>query len=232
MVSLLNRSEGGFIMKKYILAISAILLFLSSISFAEEGTITLTLKEYQTLLQKKSYRLGLRAGVLLPVEATSFKDKTAIQGGLEFDAKLNENLDTGPRIAYCLANMSSLDLNASYAILQFGYGARLYLLSWGESGSSHGLINLYTTAEMQFMIANKTKDDMDTSMSSFGLITNPSSFAGIGLYGGAGIEIGFSQNTGAYLEVGYQTTRLKSSDDEVLPLQGMLVTSGLRLSFF
>jgi len=64
------------------------------------------------------------------------------------------------------------------------------------------------------------------------LITNPSSFAGIGLYGGAGIEIGFSQNTGAYLEVGYQTTRLKSSDDEVLPLQGMLVTSGLRLSFF
>lgn len=193
--------------------------------YPEEGKVTLTLQEYQKLLQKKTYRLGFRAGMLFPSDATTLKDKSAIQGGLEFDAKLNENLDTGPRIAVSQLTVEQSDVNASYSVLQFGYGGRFYLLSWGEDASSHGLVNLYGSLEIQFMIANKISDVNV-------LLTNPSNYAGFGGYGGVGLEIGFGANSSGYGEMGYQLTQLKSSNDKALPLKGYLITAGLRLSFF
>jgi hypothetical protein len=151
------------------------------------------------------------------------KDST-FDFGLEFDAKLNENLDTGPRFGVCsFKNNQGAALNATYTVIRFGYGARIYVLSWGEYTSSHGPLNAYLAGEANYYTANKANEVT---------LNSPSSFAGFGGNVGAGLEMAFGPNTRVFAQVDYSRTSIKDSNSNSLPLDGYILAAGTRLAFF
>ncbi len=180
-----------------------------------------------SLAQRKSYRLGLRGGIISPTDNINVNKNSTFDLGLEFDAKLNENFDTGPRfgiISKALKVGSTVDAN--YTAIKFGFGGRIYTMYWGEYGSTHGFFNLYLALEGDYYTVSKTSDIAS-------LASNPSSFAGVGGYGGVGVELAFGPNTGGFVEAGYQKTSIKdSSGANEFPLDGFVVAAGARLAFF
>jgi hypothetical protein len=180
-----------------------------------------------SLAQRKSYRLGLRGALLSPTDSISVSKDSTIDLGLEFDAKLNENFDCGPRFGLISKKLNNTGgtVNANYTAIKFGFGGRIYTMYWGEYGSTHGFFNLYIAAEGDYYTVNKSSDVTS-------LATNPSSFAGLGGYGGVGVELAFGPNTGGFAEVGYQKTSIKSSSNEEFPLDGYVAAVGARLAFF
>jgi len=179
-----------------------------------------------SLAQRKSYRLGLRLGMISPTDTINVNKDSTFDLGLEFDAKLNENLDTGPRFGIVTKKLQTAVLGGNYSIIKFGYGGRIYAMYWGEYGSSHGFFNLYVNAEGDFYTANRSSD-------LSGLASGPSTFAGMGGYGGVGIELAFGPNTGGFVELGYQKTSIKDSTGNAeLPLDGYVLAAGARLAFF
>jgi len=194
---------------------------------AIEGTATIASKDFYSLAQRKTYRLGIRGCLLSPTDNVNVDKNSAFDFGLEFDAKLNENLDTGPRFGLILNKKLQIgsSVDATYTLVKFGYGARIYTMYWGEYGSSHGFFNLYVNAEVDYYTGNKVSE-------TTALATNPSSFAGMGILGGAGIELAFGPNTSGYAEVGYQKTSIKDANSVELPLDGYVLAAGVRLAFF
>jgi hypothetical protein len=181
-----------------------------------------------SMAQRKSYRLGLRAAILSPTDTVNVSKDSAFDLGLEFDAKLNENFDCGPRFGIISKKLQNTGgtINANYTAIKFGFGGRLYTMYWGEYGSTHGFFNLYVAAEGDYYIASKGSDIAS-------LATNPSSLAGMGGYGGVGIELAFGPNTGGFVEAGYQKTSVKDSTGNYeLPLDGYVLAGGARLAFF
>lgn len=182
-----------------------------------------------SLAQRKSYRLGLRAAVISPTDSIQVSKDSALDLGLEFDAKLNENLDTGPRFGLISKKLQNNDgtVNANYTAVKFGFGGRLYTMYWGEYGSSHGFFNLYVAGQFDYYVVNKSSD-----ITSGGALTNPSAFAGLGGYGGVGLELAFGPNTGGFVEAGVQRTSIKATTGEKFPLDGYMIAVGARLAFF
>ncbi|MFA4844376.1 MAG: hypothetical protein WC632_05450 [Candidatus Margulisiibacteriota bacterium] len=181
-----------------------------------------------SLAQRKSYRLGLRASIISPTDNIQVSKDAAYDLGLEFDAKLNENLDTGPRFGLIGKKLNNgTSVNANYTAIKFGYGGRIYTMYWGEYGSSHGFFNLYITGQVDYYVVNKTSD-----ITSGGALTNPSAFAGIGGYGGVGVELAFGPNTGGFIEAGMQRISVKATAGEEFPLDGYVIATGARLAFF
>ena len=180
-----------------------------------------------SLAQRKSYRLGLRGGIISPTDTINVDKNSTFDLGLEFDAKLNENLDTGPRFGLISKKLQNTGgtVNANYTAIKFGFGGRIYTMYWGEYGSTHGFFNLYLALEGDYYTVSKTSDITS-------LATNPSSFAGVGGYGGVGIELAFGPNTGGFVEAGYNKTSIRSSSNEEFPLDGYVVAAGTRLAFF
>jgi len=199
--------------------------FLLIPAMAIEGTTTMKTSELLSLANRKTYRLGIRGSLISPTSTLLVNKNSSFDIGLEFDAKLNENLDTGPRFGYSsFKNDQGAGLNADYSILRFGYGARIYVLSWGEYQSTHGFANLYFTGEVNYYTASK-----GSSVS----LSAPSSYAGLGGQVGAGVEFAFGPNTGAFAEVDYLKTSIKASDSSAnLPLNGYILAAGTRLAFF
>jgi hypothetical protein len=192
--------------------------------YAIEGTTTMKTSDLLTLANRKTYRLGIRAGIISPTSNVLDNKESSFDLGLEFDAKLNENLDTGPRFGYCsFKNNQGTALNASYSILRFGYGARIYVASWGEATSTHGAINAYLAAEANYYTANRG-DQVSVSA--------PSTYAGFGAQVGAGIEAAFGPNTSVFADVNYLRTSIKDSSNTSLPLSGYALQVGTRLAFF
>lgn len=215
-------------MKKIIIVVVIVLFLLApmvlcSSAFGIEGTATVSVKDLFNMANRKSYRLGLRAAMISASDDVNLNKDSTLDFGLEFDAKLNENLDVGPRFGLVSKKLLTGVTDASYTAIKFGFGGRMYLMYWGDYGSTHGFANAYIAGEGDYYIANK---------SSAIIATSPSSFAGIGVYGGAGIELAFGPNTGGYAEVGYQRTSIKSSDSQRLPIDGLVLAAGARLAFF
>lgn len=214
-------------MKKIVgLGVVLIFVFVTGAAFVQAEEVKATVKDIYSLANRKTYRLGLRAAIISPTDNINIDKNSTLDLGLEFDAKLNENLDTGPRFGIISKKLqvgSSIDAN--YTLLKFGYGGRIYTMYWGEYGSSHGFFNLYINGEVDYYTANKTSDITS-------LVTNPASFAGFGGYGGVGLELAFGPNTGGYVEAGYQKTSIKSANNDKLPLDGYVVALGARLAFF
>ncbi|MBI5700829.1 hypothetical protein HZC34_03150 [Candidatus Saganbacteria bacterium] len=198
--------------------------FTSKVTAAEVGTATISVKDLYSMANRKSYRLGLRAGIISPTDNINVNKDSTFDLGLEFDAKLNENLDVGPRFGIISKKLatSSGSVNDSYTAIKFGFGGRMYLAYWGDYGSTHGFVNAYVAAEGDYYIASK---------STAVVAAAPASFAGIGGYGGAGVEFAFGPNTGGYAEVGYQRTSIKATDNSELPLDGYIAAGGARLAF-
>ncbi|OGC11658.1 hypothetical protein A3K48_04080 [candidate division WOR-1 bacterium RIFOXYA12_FULL_52_29] len=216
-------------MKKTLVGLMVVglsILFAGEI-IAIEGTATIASKDFYSLAQRKTYRLGIRGCLLSPTDNVNVDKNSAFDFGLEFDAKLNENLDTGPRFGLILNKKLQIgsSVDATYTLVKFGYGARIYTMYWGEYGSSHGFFNLYVNAEVDYYTGNKVSE-------TTALATNPSSFAGMGILGGAGIELAFGPNTSGYAEVGYQKTSIKDANSVELPLDGYVLAAGVRLAFF
>jgi hypothetical protein len=221
---------GGKNMKKVLLVTLTVSLLLSSMilgrpAAAIEGTSTISSQDLYSLAQRKTYRLGLRGAFLSPTDNINLNKESAFDFTFEFDAKLNENLDTGPRIGFASKKLQTTLASANYTAMKFGYGARIYTMYWGEYGSSHGFFNLYFAGELDYYAANKTSDIS-------AITTSPANFAGLGVYGGVGLELAFGPNTGGFIEGGYQRTSVKSADNQELPLDGYTVAAGARLSFF
>jgi len=193
---------------------------------AIEGTATIKAQDLYNLANRKSYRLGVRGGIISPTDTINLNKDSTFDFGLEFDAKLNENLDNGPRFGIISKKLKvGSTIDANYMAIKFGFGSRVYLLYWGDYGSTHGFFNLYVGGEVDYFTANKTSDVTS-------LATNPSSFAGFGGYGNVGVELAFGPNTGGFVEAGYQRTSVKDSNNNKLPLDGYVVAAGARMSFF
>src|SRR3989338_11601638 len=184
-------------MKRIFAVLIVLAVFSGCLSFYAASALT---KEEAgvvfSLAQRKSYRLGLRGGIISPTDNINVDKNSTFDLGLEFDAKLNENLDTGPRFGLISKKLQNTGgtVNANYTAIKFGFGGRLYTMYWGEYGSTHGFFNLYLAAEGDYYTVSKTSDITS-------LATNPSSFAGVGGYGGGGIGVGFGPNTGGF-EIG------------------------------
>lgn len=187
------------------------------------GEAIVSVKDLFSMNNRKSYRLGLRAGMISPTDNINLNKDSTLDLGLEFDAKLNENLDLGPRFGFISKKLLTGAANASYTAIKFGFGGRMYLAYWGDYGSTHGFVNAYVAASGDYYIANK---------GSAVVAASPASFAGLGVYGGAGVELAFGPNTGGFVEAGYQRTSIKSTDSQELPLDGIIVAAGARLAFF
>lgn len=194
-------------------------------AYAIEGTSTVKTQDLLAMSQKKSYRLGLKVSMISPTKDTLVTKTAAYDFGLEFDARLNQNLDTGPRFGISsFVNNQGAALDATYSILRFGYGARMYVLSWGDS-SAHGIANLYVAGEANYYAANKASE-----MATIG--TSPSSFAGFGAQVGTGIEFGLGPDTGAFAQIDYLRTSIKDNASHLLPLDGFALSAGARMAFF
>jgi hypothetical protein len=192
--------------------------------WAIEGTTTMKTSDLLSLAGRKTYGLGLRLSMLSPTKDILVSKDSTIDFGLEFDAKLNENLDTGPRFGVCtFKNNQGSSLNATYTVIRFGYGARIYVLSWGEYTSSHGPLNAYLDAEANYYTANKASEVT---------LSSPSSFAGFGGNIGAGLEMAFGPNTRVFAQLDYSRTSIKDGNSNSLPLDGYIVAAGTRLAFF
>ncbi|MFH1386362.1 MAG: outer membrane beta-barrel protein [bacterium] len=212
-------------MKKVLTLLAVFVLSLAAIvpAYAIEGTSTVSTKDLLAMSQKKSYRLGVRLSMISPNRDVLATKTTAYDLGLEFDARLNQNLDTGPRFGLSsFNNDQGTTLNATYSILRFGYGARMYVLSWGDS-SAHGIANLYLDAEANYYTANKSSEVK---------LNSPSSFAGFGAQIGTGIEFGLGPDTGAFAQINYLRTSIKDSSGNSLPLDGFILAAGARMAFF
>ncbi|OGC09691.1 hypothetical protein A3F86_02280 [candidate division WOR-1 bacterium RIFCSPLOWO2_12_FULL_45_9] len=166
--------------------------------YALEGTATIGAQDLYNLSQRKTYRLGLRLSGISPASSliTSPYDFT-----VEFDAKLNENLDVGPRGGISGYQTGGVAVSA----MKFGFGGRLYLTYWGEHGSTHGFFNAYVDAELDYYSA--------------------ANISGIGAYGGVGLELAFGPNATGYGAIAYQTV------SGTAPLDGIVVQLGTRLAF-
>jgi len=216
-------------MKKIAVITSALFIFSCFLGLYAASALT---KEeaniVYSLAQRKSYRLGLRAAILSPTDTINVSKDSSFDLGFEFDAKLNENFDCGPRFGIISKKLQNTGgtVNANYTAIKFGFGGRIYTMYWGEYGSTHGFFNLYFAAEGDYYIANKASDVTS-------LATNPSSLAGMGGYGGVGLELAFGPNTGGFVEAGYQKTSVKDSTGNYeLPLDGYVLAAGARLAFF
>jgi hypothetical protein len=206
----------------FVLATGFLSLYAASALTKDESNIVFS------LAQRKSYRLGLRGAILSPTDTINVSKDSSFDLGLEFDAKLNENFDCGPRFGIISKKLQNTggSVNANYTAIKFGFGGRIYSMYWGEYGSTHGFFNLYFAAEGDYYIASKAFDIAS-------LATNPSSLAGLGGYGGVGLELAFGPNTGGFVEVGYQKTSIKdSTGNYALPLDGYVMAAGARLAFF
>lgn len=193
---------------------------------AIEGTATIKAQDLYNLANRKSYRLGIRGGVISPTDTVNVNKDSTFDFGLEFDAKLNENFDNGPRFGIITKKLKvGSTIDANYTAVKFGFGGRMYLMYWGDYGSTHGFFNLYVGGEGDYYIANKSSDV--TSLS-----TNPASLSGLGGYANVGVELAFGPNTGGFVEAGYQRTSIKDSSGNKLPLDGYVVATGARMSFF
>lgn len=214
-------------MKKKVIGLVLCLCFLASAVVlpvaAIEGTATIKAADLYSMSQRKTYRLGVRGSLISPTADILVTKDSSFDLGLEFDAKLNENLDTGPRFGYSsFNNNQGSSVNAKYSILRFGYGARVYMMYWGEYGSTHGFANLYLNAEANYYTANKGDAVVATS---------PSTYAGLGGQVGVGLEFAFGPNTGAFIEADYLKTSIKSSSNDSLPLSGYILATGVRMAF-
>lgn len=215
---------------KFVLLIVSVLCFSFAAAvapvFALEGQATISAKDLYSLSQRKTYRLGLRGGIISPTDNINVNKDSTFDVGLEFDAKLNENVDSGPRFGVISKKLKvGTTVDANYTALKFGFGGRLYTMFWGETGSSHGFFNLYLNGEVDYFAVSKAGDVTS-------LVTNPSTFAGLGGYGGVGVELAFGPNSGGYVEAGYQKTSIKSAANDEFPLDGYVVAAGARLAFF
>jgi len=193
-------------------------------ALAIEGTATIKAQDLYSLANRKSYRLGIRGSLLSPSKDILVTKDSSFDFGLEFDAKLNENLDTGPRFGYAsFKNNQGAALNANYAIMRFGFGARVYTMYWGDYGSTHGFANLYFDGEANYYTANKGDAVVATS---------PSTYSGIGGQVGVGLEFAFGPSTGAFVQADISRTSIKDASGTELPLDGYLLSAGVRMSFF
>lgn len=216
-------------MKKFISAffvmvfVFSTLLILPAYSEVKAGEAIVSVKDLFSMANRKSYRLGLRAAIISPTDNVNLNKDSTMDIGLEFDAKLNENIDSGPRFGIISKKLQTGTTTASYTAIKFGFGGRMYLAYWGDYGSTHGFINAYVAGSVDYYIASKASEVT---------LNAPASFAGLGAYGGAGVELAFGPNTGGFAEAGYQKTSIKSTDNQVLPLDGFVVAVGARLAFF
>ena len=217
-------------MKRIFAVLIVLAVFSGCLSFYAASALT---KEEAgvvfSLAQRKSYRLGLRGGIISPTDNINQLKDASYDLGLEFDAKLNENLDTGPRFGLISKKLQNAGgtVNANYTAVKFGFGGRIYTMYWGEYGSTHGFFNLYVALEGDYYTVNKSSD-----VATGGTLTNPSQFAGMGGYGGLGVELAFGPNTGGFVEVGYNKTSIKDSTGVEFPLDGYVLAAGTRLAFF
>ncbi len=133
-------------MKKVFSVVIMLAVFSGVFSFCAAGALTQEESNIvYSLAQRKSYRLGLRGGIISATDTINVSKNSTFDLGLEFDAKLNENFDTGPRfgiISKKLQNTSGT-VDANYTAIKFGFGGRIYTMYWGEYGSTHGFFNLY-----------------------------------------------------------------------------------------
>ncbi|MCU0641749.1 MAG: outer membrane beta-barrel protein [Candidatus Margulisbacteria bacterium] len=212
-------------MKKTIVCLLLLAVSLTALPvWAIEGTTTIKTADLFSLANRKTYRLGIRGSLLTPTKDVLVSKDSSFDLGLEFDAKLNENLDTGPRFGYSsFKNNQGAAVNATYSILRFGYGARIYLASWGETTSTHGLVNAYLNAEANYYTANKGDAVVATS---------PSTYAGLGGQVGAGAEFALGPNTSVFADFNILKTSVKDSGGTELPLDGYTLQAGTRLAFF
>jgi len=207
---------------KYIVAL--VLLLVSAPLYAIEGTTTVKTSDLISLANRKTYRLGIRGSFLSPTSNLLVTKDSSFDIGFEFDAKLNENLDTGPRIGYCsFKNNQGAGLNANYSIMRFGYGVRIYVASWGEMTSTHGMANAYFNAEGNYYTANR---------GDAVVLASPSTFAGLGGQVGAGVEFGLGPNTSVFVDANILKADIKDSNNNELPLSGYTLQAGTRLAFF
>jgi hypothetical protein len=209
--------------KVIILALALVTLVTALPVWAIEGTTTLKTSDLLSLANRKTYRLGVRLSMISPSKDVLLSKDSTYDLGLEFDAKLNENLDTGPRFGLCTFKNNQAGFNANYTVMRFGYGARIYVLSWGEYTSSHGLANVYLEGEANYYTANKANEVT---------LGAPSTFAGFGGNIGAGVEMAFGPNTGVFAQLDYSRTSIKDSNSNSLPLDGFIIAAGTRLAFF
>lgn len=211
-------------MKKILLVVLAGLIMLPFAAQALEGTATVSAKDLYSLASRKTYRLGLRGTIISPTKDILINKDATYDLGLEFDAKLNENLDMGPRFGFGSFKSKTLAYDATYNILRFGFGGRIYMLYWGETASTHGLFNTYINLEADYYNASKSTEN---------IVNSPASFAGMGGMVGAGVEIAFGPNTGGFVEADIQRTSIKNADgSQELPLDGYILAAGARLAFF
>jgi len=217
-------------MKKIsILCLAAVLVLtgfffvgISSAADIKEATITAKV-DLPALMSRKNYRLGVRAGLLSPTDSVNVSKDSTFTIGLDFDAKLNENLDSGPRFTYVSKKFNDGGTtNATYGVLMFGYGARVYLTYFGDYGSTHGFFNAYLAGEINYAAASKSSEILANS---------PSGYAGFIANGGVGLELAFGPNTTGFVDIRYQKASIKDSGGSSLPLDGIMINFGTRLAF-
>ena len=176
------------------------------------------------LLNRKTYRLGLRVGMMSPTDSITVTKDSAFNFGVDFDAKMNENLDMGPRFTYQSTKYNDgSTINATYGVLMFGFGARLYLTYWGDYGSTHGFFNAYISGDANYCAASKSSAVISASQASF---------AGFAANGGAGLELAFGPNATGFVDVRYQRSSIKDSTGVKFPLDGFVLSIGSRMAFF
>ncbi len=174
-----------------------------------------------SLMSRKNYRLGLRGGMLSPSDSVNLNKDSAYCIGLDFDAKLNENFDMGPRFTYLSKTLNAGLVNATYGVLMFGFGGRVYVTYFGDYGSTHGYFNAYISLDGNYCAASKSAD----------LATSPASFAGFMGSGGLGLELAFGPNATGFIEAKYQKSAVKDASGIELPLDGININFGTRLAF-
>ncbi|OGC36856.1 hypothetical protein A2311_02950 [candidate division WOR-1 bacterium RIFOXYB2_FULL_48_7] len=183
--------------------------------------IILILFSSMVVAAKRNHRIGVGLAVLSPTSDILVTRNSTIGLNIDYDTKVNENLDIGVTLGYLSYRPKTATYDAGYGILKCGLTGRIYLASWNVGKTDHGLANFYLDIEGNAFSANKQEEFLSGS---------PASFSGLGVAGGLGMEMMYGPAATLYAAALYQRTAIKSTDNIELPLDGYVIQVGTRVA--
>ncbi|MFC1767191.1 hypothetical protein ACFLZ2_01370 [Candidatus Margulisiibacteriota bacterium] len=174
------------------------------------------------IYSRKAFAVTMKAENFSPLNGLVSNDMNPSTGtAFELCIKASDTLDHVIKFGTTARRLvTDAGVNAAYDAIRVGWGVKVYALEWGDFSDIHGLFNIYGIFGIEGYSATQTED--------IGGGSPPTSFSGLGVSGGGGIEFIFTPVTSAFVEAVVQKTSLTQGAFE-LPFEGYLLSAGVKI---
>lgn len=176
--------------------------------------------------RNQTHRLGMKAGLYSPTGTKA--NLTGLEGELQFDAVIHEQVDAGPRIGVFLKtvdNRVSPTENSKFLVIPLTFQFRFYPIPSDQPGNTHGVMAPYVAGSAGYYLALLYQSNsLDNQVSMV-----PEGIGGIGGTLALGCELGIGRNTAYFVELAYRRTgEIKSMRGYSMDLDGYTFCIGAR----